>query len=193
MITPIFNKDIVKVLSLFVVSPGSNFTRNEFKDKTKLNNVNLDNALVALLNTKIIKKEKRLFSLNINSKKIIELLSQDYKHLKEIPLDVYFIIADLLDIISFSKNIEAYLFGSYSKLIYKKESDVDIAIITKNNQDNLEKAALKLSSKYSKKIQLHFFAKKDFEKNKNDPLIKDIIKNGVKLIWLVKKISRKRK
>ena len=50
MITDIFNKDIVKILTLFSVSLGSKFTRNEIKEKTMLNNVPLDNALNILLN-----------------------------------------------------------------------------------------------------------------------------------------------
>ena len=45
MISYLFEKDIFKVLSLFGISPGSRFKRNEIKDKTLLYNVNLDKAL----------------------------------------------------------------------------------------------------------------------------------------------------
>lgn len=76
-----------------------------------------------------------------------------------------------------------YLFGSYSKLIYNENSDVDIAlVITSINEDIINKIVNKLEKKYDKKIELHIFDKQKFYKNKKDPLIKDIVKNGVRLI-----------
>ena len=76
MILQIFNKDILEVLTVFSISPGSRFLRKELKERTKLNNVNLDNALNILLNTNLIKKEKRFLLLNLESaKSIINLVS----------------------------------------------------------------------------------------------------------------------
>jgi len=80
------------------------------------------------------------------------------------------------------------LFGSYVKLIYSDKSDVDIAIILDNQIKNKEKvekkisfAAEKISKKYKIDVQEHFFMLKDL-KHKEDPLIKDILKNGKEII-----------
>ena len=186
MIAPIFNKDILEVLTVFSISPGSKFLRKELKERTKLNNVNLDNALNALLNSNLIKKEKRFLSLNFeNAKPIISLVSEQYKQLRELPLDVYFSITNLIFLLSKLRGIDVFLFGSYAKLVYKETSDIDIAIvynkITNNGKKEISKLIQKLESRYKKKIEFHYFGM-NFYKNKKDPLVQEIIKNGLKLI-----------
>ena len=89
MITDIFNKDIVKIMTLFSVSPGSKFTRKEIQDKTLLNNVPLDKSITVLLNNKILKKEKRLLSWfggHNSLANMFEIVSKEYMRFKEIPL-----------------------------------------------------------------------------------------------------------
>ena len=186
MILQIFNKDILEVLTVFSISPGSRFLRKELKERTKLNNVNLDNALNILLNTNLIKKEKRFLLLNLESaKSIINLVSEQYRELRELPLDVYFSIATLIFYLSKLSGIDAYLFGSYAKLVFKETSDIDMAIVSDKviAADKKEINALiqKINSRYGKKIEIHYFGK-NFYKNKNDSLVKEILKNGIKLI-----------
>lgn len=184
MINLIFDRDIFKILTLFSISPGSRFRRNELKEKTKLNNVPLDIILLKLINLGFLNKEKNIYSLNLefkNSSDIINIINKQYKLLKEIPLDIYFLLIDLVSDIKLLK-IEIYLFGSYAKLIYKENSDVDIAILSKSfNQKSISNLIKKLENKYNKKIELHIFDKSEFYKNKKDPLIKDIIRNGIKV------------
>ena len=78
-----------------------------------------------------------------------------------------------------------YLFGSYAKIIYKKNSDIDLAIISDkiNEKDKKEinKRIKTIESRFQKTIEIHYF-KTNFYKNKSDPLVKDILKNGIKLI-----------
>ena len=184
MIINVFKKDILKILTMFSISPGSRFSRNEIKEKTKLNNVNLDNSLTILINSKIIKKEKRLLSLNIeNNQQIVKQIYADYKNLKKLPLEVYYSIIDLIFFLNKIKEIEVYLFGSYAKLIFKEDSDIDIAVISNKINSKKEISAIieKIQKKYRKNIEVHYF-KKEFYKHKKDPLVRDIIKNGVKLI-----------
>src|SRR3989338_8252087 len=98
MITDVFNKDAVKVLALFSVSPGSRFTRNEIKEKSMLNNVPLDNAINLLLSNRILTKEKRLMGLNFenkNLKLLLDILKKEHLRFKEIPLKIYFLILDV--------------------------------------------------------------------------------------------------
>ena len=186
MITQIFSNDILEILTIFSISPGSKFLRKELKERTKLNNVNLDNALNILLNTNLIKKEKRFLLLNLESSKpIINLVSEQYRELRELPLDVYFSIATLIFYLSKLSGIDSYLFGSYAKLVFKNISDIDIAVvsdkITSKNKKEINNLLQKLESRYGKKIEMHYFGR-NFYKNKNDPLVKEILKNGIRLI-----------
>lgn len=184
MISQIFNKDVAIVLTIFAISPGSRHLRGDLKEKTKLNNVNLDNVINLLLNIGLIKKEKRLFSLNLekdSTKGVIKIISNDYKK-RELPLAVYFSILSLVDYLSRLKVIDVYLFGSYSKLIFKEDSDIDIAIVSNSiDKKGINNFVKKVESRYGKKIEIHCFTK-GFYKNKKDPLVKDILKNGIKLI-----------
>ena len=186
MIVQIFNKDILEVLTVFSISPGSKFLRKELKERTKLNNINLDNAINTLLNSNLIKREKRFLSLNLdNAKEIIKLASNEYKILRELPLDVYFSIVNIIFYLSKLKCIDAYLFGSYAKLVFKEISDIDIAIvsdkITNNEKKEIKNLTQKLEARYKKKIEIHYF-EMNFYKNKKDPLVQEIIKNGLRLV-----------
>ncbi len=187
MIEQIFEKDAFKIISLFSISPGSRFTRTDIKDKTRLNNVPLDKALLRLQLSGIIKRNNNLYEINFendNSKKIIDMASKQYKNFKELPFNVYMILIDIADHFSIIKGAEVYLFGSYSKLIYHEKSDIDIAIITQKVPDKhlITKLTTKLEKYYGKKIEIHEFERSSFYKNKKDPLVKDILKNGTRLI-----------
>ena len=187
MLEPIFDKDSFKVLSVFSLSPGSRLRRNEIKAMTRLNNVTLDNALARLSNCGIVKIEKNLYELNFEkdeTKKVIELVSRQYKELRELPLNVFFVLSDAVDALSTVKGVEVYLFGSYAKLVYREKSDIDLAVILKPGQKapDLTKLSAKLEKIYGKKVQIHDFESEAFYKNKKDPLVSEILRNGVKLL-----------
>lgn len=186
MMFEIFDKDIFQLLVVFSLSPGSKLTRNELKEKTKMLNVTLDNCLTTLINSSIIKKEKRMHSLNIdNSKQIIDMISKEYKKLNELPLNAFFSVVNMVYFLKNFKKLDIYLFGSYAKLIYKENSDIDIAIISDNfsqkNKKNLSRFVDKIEQRFTKKIEIHYFGT-NFYKNTSDPLVKDILRNNVRLI-----------
>lgn len=182
MIIQMFNRDILKVLTIFSLSPGSRFLRKELKETTKLNNVNLDNAISILLNSNLIKKERNILFFNLDNKEILKLIFGEYKKLRELPLNIYFLIVDFIFFLSKFKRLNVYLFGSYAKLIFKENSDIDIAIVSnKVNEKEINRLVIKLESKYSKNIEIHYF-KENFYKNKKDSLVKGILRNGIKLI-----------
>lgn len=185
MNTLVFDQRIVKILTIFSISPGSKFNRNELKEKTMLFNVSLDNALNILQNSKVLNKKGKIYELNfenVSVKTIIEIVNQDYKYLRELPLTVYFLLLDFL-MINELKDLEVYLFGSYSKLVYSNSSDIDLAVLGKNAQERkINSIANKLEKKYSKKIEVHYFNKDNFYKNKTDPLVKEILRNGIRLV-----------
>ncbi len=187
MISPIFDQNIFKVLALFSLTPGSRFTRRDIKEKSRLNNVPLDSALSKLVKTDVLKKEKNYYSIDFESgnwRGLIQILAGQHKQLKEIPLDVYFILSDVAYYLSTQKETEAYLFGSYSKLVYKEDSDVDIAVLATKKfvKKGFEKEIAWLEKIYKKGIEIQYFDKFNFYKNKTDPLVKEIIKNGVRIV-----------
>jgi len=187
MILDILDRNIVKILALFSISPGSKFTRNEIKEKTLLYNTPLDLTLTTLINNNLLIKEKRFISLNWENdslKSIIEIFKKEHTRFKELPLNIYFILLDISYRLSSIKKIEnIFLFGSFAKLIHTEKSDVDLAIILKKENKelikNIKKEINKIEKKYHKTIEEHFFEKKDL--NKSDPLIKEIKRNNVVL------------
>ncbi len=182
----IFDSACFKIITLFSLSPGSRFRRKEIKEKTRLNNMPLDSGLLKMMSAEVLKKDDSLYSLNLeneSTKAIVSLASHNFKKMKELPLDVYFFLTDLMVHIS-PKNTEIYLFGSYAKLVYSDKSDVDIAFLFSKPPDkkSIEKAVRKLEKTYKKAVEMHYFDKKAFYKNRKDPLVKDILRNGIRLI-----------
>lgn len=186
MISQVFTQDCFKIISLFSLSPGLNLNRTEIKSKVRLNNVPLDNALTSLTNSGILKKKKNNYSIDFEhdqSKPLLELCGKQYKQLKELPLNIYFLLADFTSSISKTKGMETILFGSYSKMIYSPKSDIDLALIHSRTTDKkaIQKTTQWLEKTYGANIEIHYFDREGFYKNKKDPLVKDILKNGVKL------------
>jgi predicted nucleotidyltransferase len=187
MISAVFAPDCFKVLSLFSLSPGSRFNRKEIKAKTWLNNVPLDKALLILLNSGLFKREGNYYFIDWENeyvKKLLEICTKQYRQWRELPLDVYYLLVDLTNVLSTYRGLEVILFGSYAKLIYRQNSDIDIALIFsgKIDKEQLSKMALKLEKVYQKKVELHYFEKQQFYRNKKDPLVRGILKDGIKLI-----------
>lgn len=184
MIINLMNKNSAKILMLLAISPGSRYSRQEIKEKSEINNVPLDSALNELVSFKMVLLNERLYSLNLENSSVNQILDELKQKIGNLPLKVQFI---LLEFVSSTSKIDeikqAILFGSYAKLIYSEKSDIDVAIVL-NEQKNVDKikkkislTADKLSKKYKKQIQEHFFTEKDL-KHKEDPVIKDILQNG---------------
>lgn len=185
MITDLFDRNIAKIITLFSVSPGSKFSRNDIKGRTMLNNLPLDNAMDILLHNGILSREKRLYLLNFENSaatQMVDLFKKEHARFKQIPLGIYYILVDLSYLLSNIDKIEKlYLFGSFAKLIYTEKSDIDLAVVLKEERKetigNIKKDAAKVERKYNKPIELHFFVVKDM--SRNDSLIKEIKKNGI--------------
>lgn len=187
IITPILDNDAFRVMTVISLSRGSRFHRKELKERTAMNNVTIDKTLALLLNSGLIAKKNRCFFLNLeneHAKEISEIILKQYRQLREIPLNAYFSITDLVLYLSRFKNLDVYIFGSYSKLVFRETSDIDIAIIsdsTGENKKEIQKAVQKTEKKYKKRIEIHYFGS-GFYKNKKDPLVAEILRNGIKLI-----------
>ena len=76
-----------------------------------------------------------------------------------------------------------YLYGSYAKDTYRRDSDIDLAIfLNQEDIDGFEECRLlmKLRWDVDLSIEPHCFAKTDFDAA--DPYIKEIVKTGVRLL-----------
>jgi predicted nucleotidyltransferase len=180
------DKNIFRILSVFTLSPGSRLNRITIQEKTKINNIVLDKSLNQLINLNYLVKEKNLYSINFKNQEVlslIESLSKNYNKFKMLPLKEYFLIQNIIWEISKIKYIgDVYLFGSYAKLIFKDSSDIDFAVISdKIKKAEVNKSIRKIEKKENKKIEFHFFTK-EFYHNKKDPLVKEILRDGVKVL-----------
>ncbi|MEK6854902.1 MAG: nucleotidyltransferase domain-containing protein [Nanoarchaeota archaeon] len=189
MIANILDKNLAQITAYFLISPGSRHTRKEIKEQTELNNIPLDVTLTKLQSLNILKKEKNLFSLNFESDEIAVFLNAIQKEYKKfnVPYKIFMVLLDITESLSKVKHINSVtLFGSYAKLIYSENSDIDIAIIFSNGkkeqktqEKKIDKILKKFGDKYKKVIEPRYFTEREIKDNKTkDFLIKDILKNG---------------
>jgi predicted nucleotidyltransferase len=176
----------VKILTLYSLSPGSRFSREEIKKRTGMNNVTLNRTLFSMLNLMLLNKEKHLFFINFENKNneiIMSSISKQYSLLKHLPLNFYYLILEIYsEILRQEINGEVYLFGSYAKLLFRENSDIDLAVVSNTVDKKLfNNCILRLEKKIGKNVEIHYFSK-NFYKNKKDPLVREILKDGVRLI-----------
>ncbi len=72
-----------------------------------------------------------------------------------------------------------YIYGSYVKGSYHKDSDIDLAVFwDKDNIDGFNEDAqlMRLTKNVDLRIEPHSFARTDFDKT--NPYIKEIVKTG---------------
>ena len=75
----------------------------------------------------------------------------------------------------------AYIFGSYAKGNYHPESDIDLAIVLKDVQNNflMQVQLMKLRRNFDTRIEPHPFDEVDF--HPSDPFVNEILKTGIKI------------
>ena len=79
--------------------------------------------------------------------------------------------------------IGAYIYGSFAKGTSHKWSDIDLAIISPDFSDDLFEDRLylmRLAISIDDRIEPRPFRKESF--NRNDPLVDEILKNGLQLL-----------
>ncbi len=143
--------------------------------KKKLNQKTTANYLYALekegiLKSKVQGKNKNYF-LNLDNKEILKNYILAVEHIRAIEFyKKNLIIKEISEKINGHINGSALIFGSYAKDIQKKNSDLDILIIGKCNEKEIERIA----KNYNTEINLKIYPKleKDF-------LTKEAVKNHI--------------
>lgn len=181
------NKTAWKILRVLSEAPGKGVARSEIKALTKAGNLALSNSLKELETYGIIKKKKMgkkdIYWLNVANKfakKILELFEIEMENLKGLPPSKVIYLAKIISRLERIKPKSVILFGSQVKGIASQESDFDICVIVEKK----DRRKLREISKLPENVQLHIFEEKEFYelKKEKDPLIEEILRDGVKLI-----------
>ena len=75
----------------------------------------------------------------------------------------------------------AYLYGSYLSNTATEESDIDIMIITENEDDYLTGRVWSLTRKVNSKIEPYIIGKERFINSKDSPVIDLVKKTGLQI------------
>ena len=94
------------------------------------------------------------------------------------------IVQKYVDKILENYNVEAIiLFGSYTKGTEREDSDIDIAVVTDDIENDIfdeEVKLIALRRGIDYRIEPHIIRIQDY-KEKNDPFIKEVIDTGIKV------------
>ena len=174
----------LKIVNLLARNTEKRFTINEIA-KTITEHYSFVHRIVnRLAKDKVIVKDKvgRAYacSLNTENEKTIALTllseiektSEFYSSNKELKI----ILEDFVkSIISQTNIISIALFGSHAKGTAKKESDIDILLISKKKAGAIDKIAKEIYAKYGKEINAITITPYDFKKQRNKAILKEII------------------
>lgn len=76
---------------------------------------------------------------------------------------------------------KAYLYGSYLSNTATDESDIDIMIVTENEDDYLTGKIWSLTRKMNSKIEPYLVGKRRFFNNEDSPLIELVKRKGLEI------------
>lgn len=188
------NKSTWRILMLYGETPGAGFTRQDLRNHTKLGNKALSFALKRLIAFGILTKNKEqlslaVYKLNKGNKYIqdvLNLLQRERQDLNHLPYNFSIIAREFCRESIDSVNASSvYLFGSVAKGTYRKNSDIDFAVIvekkTTKEDMSINMVCDKLSKNFSRKIQSFILTQDQLTKNKTK-LVEEILKHGIKLV-----------
>lgn len=149
------NTTEIKVLKEIYLKPGIH--KRELSKEIRVGMPSINHALKKLDNT--IKKRKSgnqiKFYLNYSKNYIIPLLYQvEYYRLEKLPIKIKFSIIEFLKELE-NKPLLAIIFGSYAKLNYTRNSDIDILLVFQKLEKTtyIENTAKKISMRYNTSLQ----------------------------------------
>lgn len=135
-------------------------------------------SYLCLLN---LKNEKTKVLVQLSE---IERTLELYAHKKELRL----ILEDLTDLLKAEEVLSVILFGSYAKGNPSKESDIDILVIC-TGKPKVDKAAREIYARYGKEVNIVIMDIASFKRQKEKPIIKEIISNHYVLSGVEKFVS----
>ncbi len=76
---------------------------------------------------------------------------------------------------------DAYLYGSYLSDSFNEESDIDILLVSENEDDYIAGKVWSLTRKVNSRIEPYLVKRERFEDNTESPLIDLVKKTGLKI------------
>jgi len=175
----------LKIINLFRSNYLASFHVREMAKLTKKSHVTLLPHLKALEEDKILAAKSigknKVYSLNFEN-----IITKNYLTISETTettafLEQVFLVKKITKEI-FSLNLPGtiIIFGSYAKMTFKEESDIDIFYLGKINDKEIQEIK-KIGKIYGKTINVKNSTFNNFESGlrKKDPLIIEVIKNHI--------------
>ncbi len=173
------NRFAIELLYYLMEEPNKSFAVTKLKELTRFSNRSIYSCFETLISYNIVIQEKTKYRLNSENEltyKIIELLKEDKKKFKFISTRDFLKIKQIMKFLESEKFEKVYLFGSYARGSQNVNSDIDIAIFSKNELNVVEWQLYFENKKI--KVEFHLFKKED----KNNSLQKKIFEEGVLLL-----------
>lgn len=169
-----------KVLSYYFLNPEARHYTRELANILKLDAGNLHRKLSEFVKEGLFIKDNegrnQYFSLNKNFPLLLE-----YKKIFESQFGVEVILQTELKKID--KISSAYIFGSFAKGNFSKESDIDLLVVGDFSYDALMKTINKLEKRWQREINVVDFSDREFKKRKDNDFLKQVFKDKtIKLI-----------
>lgn len=184
-----------KIILLMSESPGKAMSKSEIQMQTKIGGKALV-KFMDMLNKFGILQESRtgkrsLYKMNMANPFTASILEIVRLEKQQLNSPYFGTMAVLREFVYELTNInpgnlqKVILFGSVAKHTARVDSDIDIAIIVKENNPNdelmISKVCGVIESRFGRVIQPHFFTEKEFSLKKGK-LINEIAKDGVELV-----------
>ncbi len=176
----ILNEQKLKILQEFTKDYFDGLTGSNIANKNKLNQKSVSNTLKELEDDGFLKSEtegkNKLYYLNVEDKEISEHFLAIIEHYKTIHFyKENHLIKEIIEKISFFSEGIIIIFGSYAKNLNKKDSDLDIMIVGKYNEREIEH----ISKTFDLEINIKCYTLKDFRKENNSYFINEIKRNHI--------------
>ena len=180
MITNILSNNYsCELLYYLFEQPNKKFSITKLKEKTGFSNKGIYKGIKTLLSYSIIVQNNNKYELNADNGLTHDLMiffKEEKSKFKFITTKSFLQIKKIMKFLEDKYFEEVYLFGSFSRGTQRVDSDIDIAIFSKDRIDtsmwqlNLEQKNIP--------VEFHYFNKKD----KKDSLQKEIFEDGILLM-----------
>lgn len=188
-----------KILLLMSETPGKMLTRKQIQEHTKIGNKVLVKFLLLLEKFDMLQTlktgRKHFYRLNMHNpytKSIMDIIDVERRQLNAVYFSHLLILREFVyELTNFDlENIKKIiLFGSVAKHIARIDSDIDLAIITKEKttpQEQLLHTDLieRLKKRFGNEIQIHYFSEDEFGKlqKARNKLVNEIATDGLVLV-----------
>lgn len=186
-----------KILFVLSEAPGKGVSRTEIRRLTRLGNKVITKFTSLLEQGELISSSKvgktRYYKLNLSNPftiQVLEMIRLEKKNLNNPDFEALNIVREFtyeLTNLAQDNLRRVILFGSYAKGTQTDNSDLDIAIIVNQRNSDSEilitDAISRISKRFNKEIQPHYFSSGEFEKSKNkNKLVHEILKDGIVIL-----------